>query len=141
MRKLLLLPLLIWGVIHAADATDTNATEANATKTTEALTMQNLELGMGSIQKGLMYNDKSIVQKGVDAIKSNAKDIDAFNIKNEEGKSFKAARYSKTEAKAISQLADDLIKGFDKGDKNRVLDSYRRMQQRCMICHEIVRKW
>ena len=139
MKKTILLPLLILGVIHAAEAT--KATDVSEAKVNQAQTMQDLEIGMGSIQKGLMYNDKNMVQKGVDEVKKNTKDIDAFDIKNEDGKSFKAARYSQTESKAIAQLADDLMKGFDKGDKNRVLDTYRRMQQRCMICHEIIRKW
>ncbi len=139
MKKTILLPLLMLGVIHAAEAT--KATDANEAKTNQVQTMQNLELEMGSIQKGLMYNNRGMIQKAVNGIKENTKDIDAFDIKNDEGISFKAVRYSRTEAKAISELADDLMRGFDKGDKNRVLDTYRRMQQRCMICHEIVRKW
>ena len=139
MKKTILLPLLVLGVIHAAEAT--KVTDTNEAKTNQVQTMQNLELEMGSIQKGLMYNNRGMIQKAVNGIKENTKDIDAFDIKNDKGISFKAVRYSKTEAKAISELADDLMRGFDKGDKNRVLDTYRRMQQRCMICHEIVRKW
>ena len=131
MKKILLLPLLILGVMHADDTNTTSRTQ----------TMQNMELGMISIQKGLMYNDRGIVQKGVEEIKKNAKDIDAFDIKNEKGTNFKAKRYAETESKAISGLADDMLKGFDKGDKNRVLDIYRRMQNRCLVCHEIIRKW
>lgn len=131
MKKIILLPLLISGIVYAQDAE----------KSTRIQTMQNLESGMSTIQKGLMYNNKNIVFKGVDEIKSNTKDINSFDIKNEEGVSFKPKKYSETEAKAIGKLAEDILTAFKKGNKNRVLDTYRRLQNQCMTCHALIRKW
>jgi len=88
-----------------------------------------------------MYNNKSMVLKGVDEIKENTNDISSFDIKNKEGVSFKPKRYSITEANAISELAEDILVAFKKGNRNRVLDSYRRLQNRCMTCHALIRKW
>jgi len=138
MKKIILLPLLVWGFATAAEAPKATA---NTEAKTEAATMKGLEKSMATIQKGLLYNNESMVKEGTDGIKKNALDIDSFDIKNKENPSFKAKRYSKNEAKAISNLADDMIKAFHRKDKNRILDTYRKMQNRCMTCHKLVRKW
>ena len=130
MKKLILLPLLVTGIAIAA--------EPEAPK---AMTMQGLVQGLATIQKGIMYNNSNIVNKGVEDIKKYAKDIDSFDIKNEKSKSFKAKRFAETEAKALSNLADDIQTGFSRHDKNRVLDTYRRIQNQCINCHKIIRKW
>lgn len=131
MKKIILLPLLVLGIACAEETEQVKSIQ----------TMQNLEAGMSTIQKGMMYNSKSILAKGVDEIKLNTKNISSFDIKNEENVNFNAKKYSITEAKAIDALADDMLKAFKKGDRNRILDTYRRMQNQCMTCHEIVRKW
>jgi len=131
MKKLILIPLLALGVLQAADTNNTKRIE----------TMQNLEKAMGTIQKGLMYNNRSIIENGINDLKTHTKDINAFNIENEKDSRFKAKKYAVTESKAIAVLADDILKGYDKKSKNRVLDTYRRLQNRCMICHQLVRKW
>lgn len=138
MKKIILLPLLVLGFANAAETPKaTEAPKAN----TQAQTMQGLESAMATIQKGLMYNNESMVKEGTDAIKKGTQDIDSFDIKNKENSSFKAKRYSKNEAKALSNLADDMIKAFHKKDRNRILDTYRKMQNQCMTCHRLIRKW
>lgn len=134
MKKIILLPLLVLGIAYAGQTEQTE-------KANRVLTMQNLEAGMATIQKGMMYNNKSIIAKGVEEIHLNTKNISSFDIKNDDGVSFKAKKYSITEAKALDSLADNMVKAFKKGDKNRILDTYRRMQNQCMTCHAIVRKW
>jgi len=89
----------------------------------------------------MMYNNKSIIAKGVEDIKLSTKNINSFDIKNDEGISFKAKKYSIMEANELDTLADNMKKAFKKGDKNRILDTYRRMQNQCMTCHAVVRKW
>jgi|LGVF01.1.fsa_nt_gb cytochrome c556 len=131
MKKMILLPLLVIGMIQAADTDGVNRIQ----------TMQNLEQGLSTIQKGLMYNSGSILLKGVDEIKNNAKDINAFDIKNEKGTQFNAKEFAERESKAISQLADEMKSAYYKGDQNRALDTYRRLQNQCLACHKIVRKW
>ena len=117
--------------MHAADNNSTSRIE----------TMQNLEEGLSTVQKALMYNDGGMMQKGINLINENAKNIDAFDIKNEKGSEFKAKKYAKTEAKALPRLANEVKKAYYKGDKNRTLDAYRRLQNQCITCHKIVRKW
>lgn len=131
MRKIILLPLLVLGFANAAETNTTN----------RAVTMQGLEDGMVSIQKGLMYNNKDMVKEGVVGIKKHTKDIDSFHIENEAGSSFKANKYATNEAKSISHLADEMRDAFVKGNDSRVLDTYRKIQSRCMTCHKLVRKW
>jgi hypothetical protein len=88
-----------------------------------------------------LYNNRNIVEKGVVEVKLNTKDISRFDIKNDKGTRFKAKKYSMTEALAIEKLAEDILIAFDKGKRNRVLDTYRRLQNQCMTCHALVRKW
>ena len=104
-------------------------------------TMQNLENGMETILKGMMYNNKSIILKGVDAIKENTKNIALFDIKNEEGVNFKAKKYSETEAKALGRLAEEILNKFSAGEKRRSLDYFKRLQNQCINCHALIRKW
>lgn len=118
------------GIVTAAEA-----------EVTRAETMQGLVQGLNTIQKGIMYNNGDIVKQGVDAIKKNAKNIDSFDIEDDKTNSFKAKRFAETEAKALAKLADEIEIGFSKHDKNRVLDTYRRMQNQCINCHKIIRKW
>ena len=131
MKKIILLPLLVFVMANAEDAEQTKRIQ----------TMQNLESALSTVQKGMMYNNVGIVKKGVDEIKENTKDISSFDIKNEKGVSFKAKKYSMTEALAIGKLADDILIAFKKEKRNRVLDTYRRLQNQCMTCHSLVRKW
>ena len=103
MKKIILIPLLVLGIAYAEET-------EQAEKANRILTMQNLETGMSTIQKGMMYNNKSIIAKGVDEIKLNTKNISSFDIKNDAGVSFKAKKYSIVEAKALDGLADDMLK-------------------------------
>ncbi len=142
MKKIILLPLLVLGFAHGAETAVATENKTLEVITPENIqTMQNLEKGMNNIQKGLMYNNATMVQQGVDTIKKNTKDIDSFDIKNKSNSNFKAKRYAETEAKAISELADNMSEAFNKHNKNRTLDTFRRLQDRCITCHTLIRKW
>lgn len=131
MKKFILLPLLVLGFANAVDSNTTS----------RSVTMQGLDDGMISIHKGLMYNNKDMVKAGVLEVQKRTKDINSFHIKNEVTSSFKAGRYAANEARGISNLADEIKEAFIKGNDNRVLDTYRKMQNRCLTCHKLVRKW
>ena len=131
MKKIVMMALLAFGVIQV-EAADQDL---------RIKTMQNLEKGMETILKGMMYNNKSIILKGVDAIKDNTKNIALFNIKNDEGVNFKAKKYSETEAKALGGLAEKILNKFSKGEKSRSLDYFKRLQNQCINCHALIRKW
>jgi len=131
MKKIMLLSLLVSVVIYAQDTEKNNSVE----------TMQNLENGLETILKGMMYNNKNILIKGVDEIKENTKDIHAFNIKNEKDRNFKPKKYAETESKVIANLAEDILVSFNKGDRRRSVDNFKKLQNQCMNCHALIRKW
>jgi len=131
MKKIMLLSLLVSAVIYAQDTEKNNSIE----------TMQNLENGLETILKGMMYNNKNILIKGVDEIKENTKDINAFNIKNDKDKNFKPKKYAETESKVIANLAEDILVSFNKGDRRRSVDNFKKLQNQCMNCHALIRKW
>jgi cytochrome c556 len=104
-------------------------------------TMQSLEDGLDSIQRGLLYNDGSLVMEGVKIIKKNAADINAFNIKNEKDSNFDAKDYAATASKTITKLSEDIKEAYKDGDKQKVLEEYRAIQNECINCHKVIRKW
>jgi len=131
MKKLILLPLLIFVMAFAEDTE-----QAKRVKT-----MQNLVEALNTIQNGIMTNDRNTVKEGVDKMKENTNDINSFDIKNENGVSFKAKKYSMEEALLINSLSEEILSAFEKGKRNRLLDTYRRLQNRCLTCHALIRKW
>ena len=42
---------------------------------------------------------------------------------------------------AIKILAEEMMKDFDAGKKEKVLDGFQKTLNRCVTCHLIVRKW
>ena len=131
MKKIILLSLLVSVVIYAQDTEQNKRIE----------TMQNLEIGMETILKGLMYNNKNILIKGVDELGENAKHIDAFNIKNDKDRNFKPKKYAETQSKVVTALAEDVLTSFSKGDRRRSVDNFKKLQNQCMNCHSLIRKW
>ena len=131
MKKIMLLSLLVSVVIYAQDAEQNKRIE----------TMQNLEVGMETILKGLMYNNKNILIKGVDEIGENTKHIQAFNIKNDKDRNFNPKKYAETEAKVLVNLAEDILVSYNKANRSRALDSFKKLQNQCMNCHALIRKW
>ncbi len=130
MKKIVLFSLLTVAVLQAEEASDLRVQ-----------TMQNLEKGMETILKGLMYNNKSIILKGVNTIDKNTKNIALFDIKDEEGVNFKPKKYSEAEAKALTRLAENVLTSFSKGEKRRSLDYFKKLQNQCINCHALIRGW
>ena len=131
MKKIIMLSLLVCSVIWAQEGENELRIK----------TMQNLENGMETILKGLMYNNKNIILNGVNAIEENTKNISLFDIKNEEGVNFKAKKYSKAEAQVLTSLAENILTSFKKGDRRKSLNNFKRLQNQCMNCHALIRKW
>jgi len=104
-------------------------------------TMQNLEVSMGFIQKGFLYNHRGRIQKGITSLRRELKNIGSFVIKHKTDASFDSHTYAVTETKAIDLLASRIIDGFDKGKKEEVLLDFQQMLNRCVTCHALVRKW
>lgn len=127
----MLLPLLVSVVIYAQEADKKQSIQ----------TMQNLQNGLETMLKGMMYNNKSILIKGVDEIKENTKEISAFNITNEKDRNFKPKKYAETQTKVLASLAEDVLVSFNKADTRRSLDNFKKLQNQCMNCHALIRKW
>jgi len=137
MKKLLLIPAIASLFIFASE--DNNTTKEQRGE--QIKTMQNLEVAMATIQKGFLYNNNDLVQQGITSLKKNVKNIKSFDIKNDKDKDFDAKKYSIAELKAIGMLADNMLTGFDKGDKEIVLADFQKTLNRCVTCHLLVRKW
>jgi cytochrome c556 len=133
MKKVLLLLLISSVMIFAGDKKDNRLNQIK--------TMQSLEVAMSTIQKGFLYNNTALVKQGITSLKENVKNIKSFNIKKDKKRDFDAKKYSIAELKAIGILADQMLKDFDKGDKEVVLGGFQKMLNRCITCHLLVRKW
>lgn len=104
--------------------------------------MHNLENAMGTIQKGFLRNNKSIVKLGTDSLKVNLKNIESFVIEpSTEDKHFNPKIYATTESEAITNLADEIIQNFEDGKNNEARDAFNKTLSRCLACHKIIRKW
>ena len=137
MKKLLLIPVIASLMLFGAE--DNNVTQEKSND--QIKTMQNLETAMSTIQKGFLYNNSDLVKNGISSLKENVKNIKSFDIKNDKNKDFDAKKYSIAELKAIGLLADNMLKDFDKGDKEVVLSGFQKTLNRCVTCHLLVRKW
>ena len=104
-------------------------------------TMQNLEVSMASIQKGFLYNHRGRIQKGIESLREELKNIDSFVIENDKDLKFNAQKYAKTETKALDLMASRILKNFDDGKKEAVMVDFQQMLNRCVTCHALVRRW
>ncbi len=138
MRKVLLSLLLSGAVVYASSPAETKAKRIQ--------TMQDLEVAMSFMQKGFLYNNESMVKKGVMDFKDKLRDIDSFVIdvenKGEDRHNrFNPRTYASVETKAISKLADGIIDNFKPGTKDESIKFFNQTLDRCLTCHRVVRKW
>ena len=124
MKKIILATTLVSSLVLATNAQDDARIQ----------TMQNLETALSFVQQGFMYNNRSMIANGIKKIKFNASNTKAFEIPGQKD-------FAQGEAKAIVSLADTILKNFDARKKDEVLDAYSKIQNKCITCHMIVRKW
>jgi hypothetical protein len=132
MKKVLLALLLSSGVAFA------NEEDANQIET-----MQNMETAMAFIQKGFLYNNDSMITKGLHDLTSHSQNIKSFVINDKVVKDgdFNPRRYARNEARVITNLAEDTLKSYQSGSKTEAVTSYNKILSRCLACHKIIRKW
>ncbi len=133
--KKVLLSLLVAAVVVSADGDVQNE---------RIKTMRNFEGALATIQKGFLYNNESLVKKGVGDFQDNLRHSDSFIIeidKKESTGKFDARTYANTEARAISKLVDELEENFKTGTKLKSVAVYNEIVDRCLTCHRIIRKW
>ena len=133
--KKVLLSLLLSVVVVSAD---------RDMKTERIETMRAYEGALSTIQKGFLYNNESLVKKGVEDFQKNLRHSDSFVIeidKKESTGAFNPRTYANTEARAISSLVEDLEENYKTGTKHKSLHIYNQIVDRCLACHRIIRKW
>ena len=132
MKKVLLALLLTSGVTFAGEEA------ANQVET-----MQGMETAMAFIQKGFLYNNDSMVTKGVEDFKTHSQEIKSFVIDDKDVKEgdFNPRRYARNEARVITNLAEDVLKNYQTGAKGEAVTAYNQIISRCLACHKIIRKW
>jgi hypothetical protein len=137
MKKMLLVSVLLGSVmLMAAPSNGKKASNDEMKKT-----MQNLEVSMGFIQKGFLYNHKGRIKKGIVSLRRELKNINSFMIENDTDIKFDAKKYAEKETMALDLLASGILEDFEKGNKEVVLINFEQMLDRCVTCHALVRKW
>jgi len=107
-------------------------------------TMMSYASALSDIQKGFLYNNESLVKKGVYDFQKNLRHSDSFVIdldKKESTGEFNPRTYANTEARAISNLVEKLEENYKTGTKNESVKTYNEIVRRCLACHQIIRKW
>lgn len=134
MKKLLLVSVLLGSVMLMGADKESSNEEIKKT-------MQSLEMSMGFIQKGFLYNHHGMIKKGITSLRRELKNINSFVIENDKDIKFNAKVYAKTETKALDMMASRILEDFDEGKKETVLIEYQQILNRCVTCHALVRKW
>ena len=99
--------------------------------------MQTMEASMSQIQKGILYNNKKMVFRGVD------------NLKKASGKVEVAPKtdmdyspvFAKSQASNIRKFADKVKENMEAGHKHGAAMNYTKVLNQCISCHNKIRKW
>ena len=99
--------------------------------------MQVMESSMAQIQKGILYNNKKIVYQGILNLKESASNIEIIaKTQMDYG-----SKYAKKQAKEIIKLADAIERKMKNGQKHSAATSYTSVLNKCISCHNKLRKW
>ncbi len=99
--------------------------------------MQTMEAAMGQIQKGILYNNKSLVVQGVDNLKTTAKNVQI----SPKGEMDYTPAFAKSQTKSIMVYADKVKADIEAGKKHSAADNYTKVLDQCISCHNKIRKW
>jgi hypothetical protein len=105
--------------------------------------MKDLEEAISLIQKGFMYNNTNVVENGVAQVRVLVQNSEAFrpNVTKKEA-GFDTYQYAQDEAKVMGDLAERVLTQFKSAkDKDKSLETYQTMLNRCVECHKLIRKW
>ncbi len=106
--------------------------------------MRSMESAMATIQKGFLYNDLRIVEKGVKALKEKSIHLepplrgDELLLNKKETYKYK---FTKKQSYRMNIYADDLQRDFYNGEKKQAMYAYTKILKQCMSCHERIRRW
>ncbi len=99
--------------------------------------MQMMEMSMAKIQKGILYNNKEMVSKGVNKLKETATKVE---ISKKDDMDY-SAKFSKKQSDNIMKFADKVQSEMSAGHKHGATANYTKVLNQCVSCHNKIRKW
>ena len=99
--------------------------------------MQAMEKAMAEIQKGLLYNNKSMVIEGVTNLKQASVNVEVAP----NGAMDFSARFAKRQAQNIMKYSEKIESNIKDGHKHGAIKSYTKVLNECISCHNKIRKW
>ncbi len=132
MNKMLLLSLLASTVLFA---------QQEHIQPDRMKNMQEMEAAMATIQKGFLFDNVNVVKNGVKDLKDRVAHTESF-MKDGIGKNgVNNMMYAKQQAVAITDMADEILSTFEKGDRYSAANNYLLILSKCLSCHQTVRSW
>ena len=99
--------------------------------------MQIMEISMAEIQRGILYNNKAMVLKGVDKLKKASHNVE---VDKKEDMDYSAS-FAKKQAENIIRYADKLEVSIEANQKHAATTNYTKVLNQCVSCHNKIRKW
>ena len=99
--------------------------------------MQIMEVSMVEIQRGILYNNKTMVLKGVESLKKISRKVE---ISNNDDMDYSAS-FAKKQTANIIRYADKLQTNIEANQKHAATTNYTKVLRECVSCHNKIRKW
>ena len=99
--------------------------------------MQSMEAAMSEIQKGILYNNKELVIKGVENLKKASVNIE---VAPKDSMDF-SVRFAKRQSENIMKYAQKIAKNIKDNHKHAATKNYTKVLNECISCHNKIRKW
>lgn len=99
--------------------------------------MQAMEASMAQIQKGILYNNKKMVFQGVANLKESSDEVEITQKSDMDY----SPRFAKEQAADMMRFADEIKEKMESGHKHSAATSYTKVLDRCITCHNKIRKW
>jgi len=99
--------------------------------------MQEMEVSMAQIQKGILYNNQKLVLDGVAKLKKASVSVE---IAPKEAMEF-SERFAKRQSQNIMKYADKIRENIEANHKHGAATNYANVLRECISCHNKIRKW
>ncbi len=99
--------------------------------------MQIMEVSMVEIQRGILYNNKTMVLKGVESLKKISRKVE---ISKNDDMDYSAS-FAKKQTANIIRYADKLQVNIKANQKHAATSNYTKILNQCVSCHNKIRKW
>ena len=99
--------------------------------------MQAMEKAMAEIQKGILYNNKSMVIEGVTNLKQASVNVEVAP----KGAMDFSASFAKRQAKNIMKYSGKIESNIKDDHKHGAIKNYTKVLNECISCHNKIRKW